>query len=498
MNAYNSYNPDVLTCLANLSSDEVFTPPDVVNKILDELPAELFTSPDTTFLDPCVKSGVFLREIAKRLIEGLNHKIPDLETRINHIFSKQLFGIATTELTSLISRRTTYCAKKADSSFSIVKAFKTSSGNIIHNNKLHNWKNGKCSFCNASQENYERSEDSESYAYEFIHTDSPERIFDMKFDVIVGNPPYQMSDGGFGKSAKPIYHKFVEQAKQLNPRYLIMIIPSRWFAGGKGLDDFRDEMLNDSRISKIVDYPDARDCFPGVDIAGGVCYFMWDKTHFGPTDVVNIWKGTEQHSKRKLNEFNTFVRFGCAADVIHKVNSHKEPKMNSVVSSRKPFGLPTNISPLETGDLTLITNSGEGKFPSHLVTSGQEMISKWKVLTSKVSYDHAGQPNKDGQRRVLSKVFIAPPNTVCTETYLVVAALDTEEECLNLEQFLKLKFTRFLIAQMSFSQDITKDRFSFVPALDWNSSYSDDDLYEKYSLDKTEIDFIEKTIMEMS
>ena len=497
MNNLTQYNPDVLTCLANLSSDEVFTPPNVVNQILDELPKGLFKSKHTTFLDPCSKSGVFLREISKRLIEGLSEEIPDLSERINHIFTNQVFGIATTELTSLISRRTTYCAKKANSDFSIVSDFESEDGNIKYSATTHEWQSGKCIFCNATKDSYERGDESESYAYEFIHTHKPEDIFSMRFDVIVGNPPYQMSDGGFGKSAKPIYQKFVQQAKQLNPRYLIMIIPSRWFAGGKGLDEFREEMLNDDRLSKLVDYPDARDCFPGVDIAGGVCYFLWDKAHSGEAEITNIWKGREQTSIRALNQFNTFVRFGLAADVITKVRKFGETTMDNLVSSRKPFGLPTNIKPLESGDITLISNSGEGLFPKELITSGREMIDKWKVLTSKVSYDHAGQPNKDGQRRVLSKIILAPPGTVCTETYLVVSALKTEPECINLQAYLKLKFTRFLIAQMSFSQDITKDRFAFVPIQDWAESYTDDMLYKKYGLSDDEIDFIENSIMDM-
>ena len=497
MNNFIAYNPDVLSCLANLSSDEVFTPPEIVNQILDELPAELFCKKDTTFLDPCAKSGVFLREIAKRLINGLNEEIPDLETRIEHIFKHQIFGIATTELTSLIARRTTYCSKNADSELSIVKSFESATGNIIYNQTQHSWQNGKCSFCNSSQTSYDREEIAENYAYEFIHTKKPSEIFGMKFDVVIGNPPYQMSDGGFGKSAKPIYQKFVEQAKQLQPRYLVMIIPSRWFAGGKGLDDFRETMLKDKRIKKIVDFPDARDCFPGVDIAGGVCYFLWDKSHNDKAQVVNIWRGNEQTSVRHLDEFRTFVRFGLAADIIHKVNKKNETKMNNLVSSRKPFGLPTNVTPQSTGDLNLISNNGEGAISSHLITTGHEMIDKWKVLTSKVSYDHAGQPNKNGQRRVLSKVIIAPPNTVCTETYLVVAALSSEQECRNLVEYLKLKFSRFLIAQMSFSQDITKDRFSFVPELNWEQKYSDETLYEKYKLTVDEVNFINSSIMEM-
>lgn len=405
-----NYNPDVLTCLANLSNDEVFTPPNLVNHILDMLPAELWSNSKATFLDPVTKSGVFLREIAKRLMNGLESEIPDKQERINHIFSKQLFGIAITELTSLLSRRSVYCSKIANGPYSICETFTSEQGNIRYERMEHTWHGGKCSFCGASQEVYDRNEELETYAYNFIHTENPVEIFNMKFDVIVGNPPYQLSDGGHGRSAKPLYHKFIQQAKILNPKYLTMIIPDRWFAGGKGLNEFRDEMLNDKRFRKIVDYTSASDAFPGADVPGGVCYFLWDNSYDGKTEI-EIRNGNQiDISNRYLNEFDTFIRFSVAAEVIKKVKNHTSSFMNEQVSSRKPFGLATNERPKSKGDLNLKYYGGYGAYPSDLISTGKELIPLWKVITSKTSYDHAGQPDKEGKRRVFSTLEILKPN----------------------------------------------------------------------------------------
>lgn len=496
LNAHN-YNPDVLSCIANLSSDEVFTPPKMANAILDLLPQEIWKDKSITFLDPFSKSGVFLREIARRLDNGLEGEIPDKRERVNHIFSKQIYGIAITELTALLSRRSVYCSKTANSKYSVCGSFKSADGNIRFQRIEHTWGNGKCIFCGASQANYERGGELESHAYEFIHTEKPEEIFNMKFDVIVGNPPYQLSDGGFGRSASPIYHKFVQQAKKLNPRYLTMIIPSRWFGGGKGLKDFRNEMLNDDRVRKIVDYENASECFPGVDIAGGICYFLWDRDYRGPCEVVNIHNETEFSAVRSLSEFPTFIRHSQAVSIIRKVLSRNEEKMSGQVSASKPFGLRTYVRPQKSGDLILRWQKGEGPYKSKEITVGTEMIDKWKVITSYVGYDHAGNPGKDGKRRVFSKIDILPPGTICTETYLVVGAYKTKSQANHLMAYMKTYFFRFLVSQFMYSHHITKDSYSFVPVLDMKKKWTDSKLYERYGLTKEETTFIESKIKPM-
>jgi site-specific DNA-methyltransferase (adenine-specific) len=491
-----SYNPDVLTCIASLSSDEVFTPPKLANQVLDLLPPDLWTDSNARFLDPACKSGVFLREITKRLDKGLEHEIPDRQKRVNHIFKNQVFGLAITQLTALLSRRSVYCSKTANGEHSVCDAFEDPQGNIKFARVEHLWKYGRCSFCGANEENYSRDPELETHAYQFIHGSGKELI-DMEFDVIIGNPPYQLSDGGFGRSASPIYQNFVHQAKKLNPRYLTMIIPARWFGGGKGLDAFRGEMLSDRRIRKIIDYEDSSEVFPGVSVAGGICYFLWDRDNEGPCEIANMHNGVEATSTRQLDEFSTFIRHGEAVPIIRKLLAWDEPRMSQQVSAYKPFGLRTYEKPQSSGDIVLHWQRGEGPYKRKDITVGVEMIDTWKVISSRSGHEHAGNPGTDGARRVLAKTVILPPGTICTETYLVIGSYPTKEQATNLLAYMKTRFFRFLMSLFMYSHGITKDTYAFIPVLDMSRTWTDEMLYERYALSSEETAFIESKIRPM-
>ena len=497
-NSLRNYNPDVLSCLANLSNDEVFTPPQLANQMLDMLPQELFQNPDTKFLDPCTKSGVFLREIAKRLIDGLADKIPDLQERIDHIMHRQLFGIAITRLTSLMARRSLYCSKDASGKYSISQ-FDDEAGNICYRDIRHTWVQGKCRYCGASQEVYDRGDELESHAYEFIHTDNPNTLYNnMTFDVIIGNPPYQLNDGGgTGSSAIPIYNRFVVQAKRLRPRYLTMIIPSRWFSGGKGLDEFRDSMLTDNRLSSLVDYFDSTECFPGVDLSGGVCYFLWEAEHNGDCNVVNKLHGEESKMTRPLLEKgnDTFIRFNSAVSIIRKIRNIDKSSIVDIISTRKPFGIDPNAKILKEqfqGSVKAYAYPNNGYISRQQITQNSEWIDKYKVMIAK-AYGERG----DFPYLMLGKPFVAEKGSCCTETYLVIGPFGNRNKCENVISYIRTKFFRFLVLQKKNTQNAAKGVYEFVPLQDFSKPWTDEELYKKYGLTDEEIQFIESMIRPM-
>ena len=497
-----NYNPDVLSCLANLSNDEVFTPPEIANRMLDLLPKEIWSDSKVKFLDPFCKSGVFLREITKRLLDGLSEEIPDMQERLDHILHYQVYGMAITELTSLVSRRSLYCSKEASSEYSISR-FDEAAGNIVFHEIPHTWNEstGKCIYCGASREVYERGEDKESHAYQFIHTDNPKELFNnMKFDVIIGNPPYQLNDGGGRDSAAiPLYDKFVQKAKQLAPHFLIMIIPARWYTGGRGLDDFRDNMISDTRLKVIHDYPETDDCFPGLNIRGGVCYFLWDSLYHGDCTIINHIKGKMIEMKRPLKEANIplLIRYNQSISIMKKVLKFKEVSLGKYVSTSKPFGMRSNFSDFtsiqtEMHSVKLYRFGENGYVAKKIIVKNEKLIDRYKVLVSKASPGGDEYPHS-----IVSQPIVSEPNSVCTETYLVIKDVDSRIEAENLVSYIKTRFFRFMMSLVKNTQNISKASYTFVPLQDFSHPWTDEMLYGKYKLSSDEIAFIESMIRPM-
>jgi site-specific DNA-methyltransferase (adenine-specific) len=508
-------NPDVLTCIANLSNDEVFTPPDFANRMLDTLAeawaannrgANIWADKTVKFLDPFTKSGVFLREITSRLTEGLADEIPDLTERVDHILSHQVFGIGITALTSLLARRSVYCSKHAKGGHSIAKSFANDDGNIWFKRTEHKWGETKCDFCGAPKSILDREEGIENYAYAFIHTnnikDRLAEIFggNMQFNVIIGNPPYQMKGGAGGSSDSSIYHLFVEQAKKLEPEYLSMVVPSRWLAGGRGLDEFRREMLSSQKLLKLVDYPVSKEVFPNVEVKGGICYFLWSNTHKGECNVTVIRGEDERVSDRRLDEFDVFVRDPRAIEILHKVINSNHRGMDAFVSNREPFKLESNFDGFhenkKPGDISLYyIRSGKrdiGFVPRNEITKNSTLVNKWKVLVPKAGSD-GGQKIPDS---VLGKPWISPPPSACTGSFLVIPA-ESEAEAQSIQSYYATKFFRFLVSLRKITQDAFSHMYSWVPIQSWDRQWTDNALYEKYGLTKEETDYIEAVIRPM-
>ncbi|WP_339864934.1 Eco57I restriction-modification methylase domain-containing protein [Paremcibacter congregatus] len=509
-------NPDVLTCIANLSNDEVFTPPEFAGRMLDTLEeswaarnggANIWADSSVTFLDPFTKSGVFLREITTRLIAGLADEIPDLQTRVDHILTRQVFGIGITTLTALLARRSLYCSKHANGEHSVASSFANEDGNIWFERTEHSWSNAKCEFCGAPRALFDRGPGLDNHAYAIIHTnDIKARIGElfgarMQFDVIIGNPPYQMTGGAGGSSDSSIYHLFVQQAFNLEPRFVSMVIPSRWMAGGRGLDDFRAEMLKSEHIRSLTDFPDSGTAFPGVQIKGGICYFLWDRDHTGPCDVTRMADGAESIQRdRELGEFDVFIRDERALGILRKVISKSEPSILDLISGDTPFGIATNFQDWSE-------KQGTEKIPLHLICRGKRTIGYmdrdlvrknvaaldvWKVLVPKAYGAGESFPHQ-----ILGKEIVASPPSACTQTYLVVSPFQSEEAARSFASYYRTRLFRFLVSLRKITQDALRSTYSWVPQQKWDKIWSDQELYEKYGIEPDEIAFIESMIRPM-
>lgn len=529
--ALRGHNPDVLSCIANLSNDEVFTPPALANQMLDALELawavnnsgeNLWSNPTVRFLDPFTKSGVFLREIASRLTTGLSIQIPDLDERVDHILTQQVFGIGITTLTSLLARRSVYCSKWATGPHSIAKSFDRDWGNIWFERTEHEWTGGhvgdllgpdgeplvvgrRCRFCGAQDVRFERDNSLETHAYAFIHTDDIKaritELFgaEMQFDVVIGNPPYQMTDAAGGGSDASIYHLFVEQAKRLEPRFLSMVIPSRWMAGGRGLDQFRATTLGEHRLRSLVDFPNAKDVFPGVEVKGGVCYFLWDGAYEGACEVTTTRGNETVIAFRDLDEFDVFVRDPRAANILKKVARFGEKSIDSILTNTEPFKYESNFSGYHTiarpGDLPMyLIRSGRrdiGYVSVDAITKNSQLIDTWKVLV--VRGYGAGETVP---HQILGKPQIAAPPSVCTGSFMFFH-VDSKIAAESLQSYFTTRFFRFLVSLRKITQHAFRSTYAWVPTQSWDQTWTDEELYAKYEISGEEIAFIEAQIRPM-
>ena len=429
-----------------------------------------------------------------------------------------MFGIGTTYLTSLLARRSLYCSKRASGEHSVAKGFTSEAGNIWFERTEHSWADGRCVHCGASQKTFDRGERLETHAYTFIHTDDIKsrigELFggEMQFDVILGNPPYQLSDDGFGTSAAPIYQHFVEQAKALAPRYLSMVIPARWFSGGKGLDEFREAMLADNHLRSIDDYLSASDVFPGVGLKGGVCYFLWDRDNPGPCQVTTHFKDWPASiASRPLLEdgVDVFIRFNEGLSILKKIvavesaeanrlSLPQDKRFDRLVSSRKPFGLDTTFkgkAAKGADDVLVYRNGGKGYLARSSISTGANLIDRWKLFAG---YAAPGTGNRDTYpHRIISTPFVGEPGTISSETYLCIGPFGSKNQAESVLSYLSCRLTRLLVLLHKPSQHVTRKVYSFVPIQKWTRRWTDESLYAKYGISESEIAFIEKVIRPM-
>jgi len=503
--------PDVLETIAQLPNDDVYTPPKIVDAMLDLLPEQVWAKPDYKWLDPATKSGIYLREVYRRLMAGLADWEPDGTKRRKHILRNMLYGAATTQINGEIARRTLYQTKNAtgreiedDSLRQLVVRFHGPNGNVpfVATEHTLDRKGEFCTICRAPAKLIR--ERREEFAYSFIHGTYPtEELAAMQFDVIVGNPPYQigMDDGKGNRTANitPLYNLFVEKAIAMSPRYIVMITPSRWFAGGKGLGAYRDLMIADRRLRVIVDNPKLYDVFPQAEIKGGVSYFLWDRDYSGDCEFSTRIDGAVRDTvKRDLRQGKGVVlRDNFAAGIVGRVSGDpiSERTLADVVSTTDPFGqsIKTNFkgaraAPFE-GSTPLIFNNKVGYIRRGQLERNDGWVDRWKVLVPMAG---------DGHGREVSFVIGEPlalaPGSACTQSYLVAGTFDTREETENYAWFLTTKFCRFLVLQRKISQHLTPSRFAFVPAMDWTRRWTDADLYKHFKLSEEEVDYIERVI----
>lgn len=523
-NKFRNYNPDILETIANLSNDEVFTPPKLANDILDLLPKEIWSDSKITFLDPATKTGIFLREITSRLIDGLADEIPDLQTRVNHILTKQVFGLGITELTTLMARRTVYCSTQANGEYSICTEFDNEEGNIVFPPTEHTWNDrGRCEFCGANEASFDRGADMENYAYSFIHDDIKEVFGTMKFDVIIGNPPYQLNvgnEGGNASRSQALYHKFVDKAIELDPKYISMIIPSRWMTqSSSGIpNDWGQKLIRTNKIKEIHDYENGDDLFGGsVGVNGGINYFMWDNIHNGKCNYSYYRDAKDTKPQKQIIYLDSIgmgfiIRNPISQEIVKKIVKKdgeyfkNESKVFSSVVSPLAYNseLGGNLSSKWRDykkekdvdfNIKYIVSSSTNNIEFGWIRESQIPKNKYLLNINKVLI-----PSANGTSQVIGKPRFGEKKSIASETYLTIGFNKnySEKECKNIMKYISSKFFRYLVSIKKSTQNGARNVYELVPMQDWSKDLKDEDLYKKYELTKEEIDSIESTIPEMN
>lgn len=548
-------NFDILETITNVGNDEVFTPRKTCSMILDALPTEVWHNPDYKWLNPATKNGIFEREIALRLDNGLKDIIPDMEKRRKHILQDMIFSIGQTRFTANVARRTLYYCSQANRKCDGIKAedghyvngyaigngswFSDEEGNIKTPNVDHTFisdngkpmpnccndedkKKYKCKYCGINGASlYNEANQRETYAYEFIHFNEKDllkhlqdRFFggnkEMKFDIIIGNPPYQLSDGGAGASAIPIYQQFVQQAIALKPKYISMIIQSRWMTGGKRLDDFRTNMISDKHIRVLNDFPDCKMCFPNNEIKGGVCFFLWNRDEEGMCDIYQHIGNKVIKSTRFLKEGDTdvFIRDSRLVSIYKKVIAYEGDFFSKIVSPLKPYGLRGDVFK-DTAKYALPPMEKD-KFSSCLTVHGLDNHSKRvqryipqdyplpkRDLLNDYKLFVARNQGSGIFGETLSDPIYAGPSELCTETYVVFGPFKTEQESKNCWKYVKTKFFRAILGIRKLDQNASQSVYSYVPLVDLTKSWTDKALFDLFDLTPEEREFIETEVKEM-
>lgn len=499
----------MLDAIAQIDNEKVITTSSTVRKIVDLVSPEIWRNPNARILDPMTKGGEYLKECALRLWDGLKGTIPDKNERRRMILHECLYGMATEEICAQISRRTVYCAEDA-TNHRCIERFERREGNIIFQQCKHTYdKIGKCTACGCR-----KNKENDQYAYPFLHMDPPfriERNEKMEFDLIIGNPPYQLMDGGHGPSASPLYHKFWQRAVDINPREIVMVIPARWYTGGRGLDDFREAMLRDKHIEELHDFLDSGECFPDNKIAGGVCFIKWKRNHQGDCLITQHHQSREypEQKRRPLDSgFGIFIRkemdVNMARKIVERITETGEGTLDQVVSAARPFGLRTYYKGKKKGKYALLCrnsisnwnnpNSSTRRYVDLKdITSGKGLIDKWKIAISAAS--GAGkQYDKTGRRSILSVVETLKPEEICTETYLTIGPYKNKKETELMKKYLDTKFVRYLIGVKTHTQHFKQATFSLVPNIGHKKEWTDEMLYNRYDLSEAERKEIEQSI----